>query len=218
MNLSRKKIIAKEFLIILSCLIILPCIVFVGTYFYDFKIKSDLNKLRELKTNIYNEIQSLQQQSLQINHKISEQKKFYSKIKENGTYERSYKSFQDELWKHFESLRKSDSIIFKWNNVWNDSLIEQLKNLGYTNPEEFNMFIFENTLDSIELYAIEKINTNKIKISIIINEIKYKESKLFDNNRRIRYMLLTMLFTIIIAYPFRFIVLSIIWSFKTLKL
>jgi hypothetical protein len=211
MKLNKKKIIAREFLILLSCIII-SGIAFIGVYPYNFVIQSKIEKLEKTTIPLTYEIDSLESS---INEKLSKQKWYYNENEKKNTIG-SYKSYS-ELWGRLEYIQKSDSIIFKWDNVWNKDLIRIIKEIGFNTAQDFDKFIFDNSLNPDELKKMEKIDLIKTEVSKIRNEIRSKEDKLLNIADQIYFTLLVLLVTGIIAFPIRFLFYSIKWSIRTLK-
>jgi peptidoglycan hydrolase CwlO-like protein len=211
MKLKRKKIIAREFLILLSCVLI-SCISFIGIYPYNFAVELKIDKFEKSINHLTDEIKSLENS---ISSKLSKQKWYYNENEKRNSIGR-YNSYS-ELWKRLENIQKSDSIVFKWNYVWNTDLIRIIKEIGFETSMDFDKFIFDNTLNSNELKILEKIENKKTEITNINNKNRNKENKIMNINDQINFALLFLVITGIIAFPMRYLFYSIKWSIRTIK-
>jgi len=211
MKLNRKKIIAREFLLLLSCFLI-SGIAYIGVYPYNYVIRLKVDKLEISINPLTDEIQSLEKP---VNAKLSKQKWFYDEnLKRDATS--GYNSYS-ELWKRLEYLQKSDSIIFKWNNIWDTDLKNLIKEIGFNNVKDFDKFISDNSLKTDELKTIEKVDSIKTEIANIKSQIRIIENKGLDIKDQLNFALLFLLITGIIAFPIRYLIYSIKWSIRTLN-
>lgn len=209
MELNRKKIVAKELLIFFGCLLIFG-IALLGTYSYNFVIKNSINNIENSISSLANEIEKLE---TTITPKLSQQKWFYDKWKENSNFQ-SYESYA-KMWEKLEYYHKMDSIEHKWNNVWNKKIIDFNKDLGFKTSQEFNHFIFNNSLTTDDLEIKEKADSIRTEISVLKSQIKEKNHKIIK--KQINFALIFLIIAGIIAYPIRIIYHTIVWSIKTLK-
>ncbi len=121
MTLNLKKIIAREFLIltIVSFLVIL-C--FISTYLYNYYHQTQIEKIVEKISERRTFYASL---SSTFDNKINQQKWLSSVLLEeygesnNAEYT---KESIETIWKTLSELAQSDSIKYRWEYTWNDSL------------------------------------------------------------------------------------------------
>ena len=209
MELNKKKIVAKELLIFFGCLLIFG-IALLGTFSYNFVIKNSINNTENSISSLANEIKKLE---TTITPKLSQQKWFYGKWKENSNLQ-SYDNYVI-IWKRLEYLHKKDSIEHKWNNIWDATVINFTKNLGFKTSKEFNDFIFQNSLTIYDKEIKEKADSIRTKITVLKGQIKEKNHKLIK--KQINFALIFLIIAGIMAYPIRIIYNTIVWSVKTLK-
>jgi len=211
MKLSRKKKIAREFLLLLSCVLI-SGLAFIGTYPYNFAINSKLDKLEKDVTHLTNEIDSLEKT---FNAKLSKQKWFFNEW-QNDANLADYENYT-VIWERLEYLHKKDSIEYKWNNVWAKTVLDFNRSLGFKNPIQFEKFINDNSLNDIDLKNSTKVSSNQSEVNDIKLEIRNKKNKILDIGDQLNFALLFLVIAGIIAFPVRFLFYSIKWSIKTLK-
>ena len=211
MKLNRKKIIAREFLLLFSCFII-SGIAYVGTYPYNYVIELKADKLEKSIIPLTVEIQSIEKP---INAKLSKQKWFYEKWQENSNLV-DYDSISD-FWKRLEYLHKEDSIEYKWNNVWGKPVLDFNRSLGFKSPSQLDKFINDNSLDNNELNTLKKADPLKSKLVEIENQIRDKKNKMLELKDQLNFALLFLIITGIIAFPIRFLYNAIRWSVRTLN-
>lgn len=209
MELNKKKKIAREFLFFLSCVLI-SGIAFVGTYSYNYVVKSKVGKLEKKIILLKDSISELEKP---IDTKLSKQKWFY---KENLKRDVVYGSYS-KLWERLEYLHKSDSIVFKWNNVWNVELKKMVKEVGFENVQEFDKFIKDNSLNLEELEIKAKTDFLQTQIVEFENQIKLQKHKIMDITKQFNFALLILAIIGIVVFPIRCIYYAVKWSIKTLK-
>ena len=213
MNKRVKKIIAREFLILLV-LIVLTSLVFVCVYPYNSyqknkieKIDSSINEKEKLTENLHKS----------VNEKIKEQEWFYEKVSSEFDITNSEYSELKTLWPILQRIAENDSTEYRWNNKWEKSLIDFHKSIGFKNGKELEAFIEKNSIssnDSIQLKKSEKIRAEIGKLKEQRTELKYKT--LNDNDKLdlvggIGLALFGILFIL------RYLIYAVKWSLRTLK-
>jgi hypothetical protein len=167
MELTTKKRIAKEVLLLLSS-VVLALFTFMMVYPYNWYCSSKSDEVQKHISAL-----TIQSDSLisQYNSKLKQQQWFYdANLKESGkVVEFNYL----ELWNRLETLYNSDSIEYKYNNVWNKGLIEIFEKIGFQNSQEFNHFIKTNifTQDDID----NKLKSDEINSEV--SKLKYNKQK-----------------------------------------
>lgn len=225
MKLKIKQFFAKEFLILFS-LLLLSGFAFVGTYLYNYALKAKVINYENALLNRVDEIESLQNQNLEIlqnNSKILQQKWLFKKLEELDATNYTYYS---SLWKELESLQKSDSLALKLKTMKKSKeILEDLEAIGFKSIEDFDKFIFENSLTDSELKIINENNirtttiTDSIRVELfsIKVEISKFEDKIMDRMQQLKLAFIIFCLLGIIAYPVRFVYKAVKWSFQTLK-
>lgn len=211
MKLNRKKIIAREFLLLMVCIFI-SVIAFVGIYPYNHVIKSKVDKIEKKIIPLANELQEIEEP---INAKLSKQKWFYEKWQENSNLV-DYKNYS-EIWEKLEYLHSKDSIKVKWNSVWAEPVLNLIKSLDFKNPTQFDKFIEDNSLNRDELDKIQVADNIRSEISDYKNQIESINYNLLDIDDQFNFALFILVIAGIIAFPIRYLYYSVRWSIKTLK-
>ncbi len=112
MKLQTKKIIAREFLLLLTCIGV-ALIVFPFTLLYNSLKESNLDKIQnEINLNVKN--------NQNLNHsydkKFETHAWFYNKINEKLDLSNSKYNDPDKLWKRLNTLIQKDSLEDKYEN------------------------------------------------------------------------------------------------------
>lgn len=211
MELRTKKIIAREFLVTLTCLLV-SFLFFIGTIIYNYRLESQ-------RTDILNEIEIKTQLTDSLTRpykeKLDNQEWFYTEAKNKeaqGDYENS-----QQLWTRLTSLSKADSVIYKWDNVWSKELKEVLREIGFKDGKAFNSFIGKNILSDEESKSFDRIRTLKEEINTLNEKSKNLDYKQFDKDNQIESSLAILLIIGIIGFPIRYFIYAIRWSYRVLK-
>lgn len=211
MKLNKKKIIAKEFLILMVCALVFV-LAYIGTLPYNYFINSKIDNLQNETQPIKDSIETL---TKSFSDKIDKQKWFFDeseKLNATGSY-----NTYTELWDRLEYLEKADSIQYKWENVWTSDLKEIIQNIGFSNGNQFEQFIESNSLST------DEINQNNSAISLnneldkIKSRIRTEKYKVLDAEEKTEFALACLIIFGILSYPLRYLFYAIRWSIKTLK-
>jgi hypothetical protein len=226
MKLKVKKIIAREFLILIATITI-SFITFLCIYAYNHYYQ---NKLASL--TLKNSAKRLVWDSLTniTNAKTKKQLWFSSIYYANynfSTPERKLEFFTDsglpifgksqnlKVFERLIDLDKKDSLILFFSN--NNSFIEFGKLYKFKTPSDFKYFVNENTITSADLENLKKSN-------IILNEIRDLEIEKINTQNKIispkdnkHFVILALLYSAIILFLLRYLFYGISWSINTLK-
>jgi hypothetical protein len=211
MKLNKKKIIAKEFLILMVCALVFV-LAYIGTLPYNYFVNSKIDNLQNETQPIKDSIETL---TKSFSDKIDKQKWFFDeseKLNVTGSY-----NTYTELWDRLEYLEKADSIQYKWENVWTSDLKEIIQNIGFSNGNQFEQFIESNSLST------DEINQNNSAISLnneldkIKSRIRTEKYKVLDAEEKTEFALACLIIFGILSYPLRYLFYAIRWSIKTLK-
>lgn len=210
MKLSAKKVIAREFLIFLSC-IILAFFIFLGTILYNYIFYQKSNMVKDLVESISNKADSLEYDYVV---KSNSQQVYYNAFTER--FEFGDKG-RIEFWNRSEELIRNDSLIYLWNNRWNSVIKESFKEIGYSNVNDLVEFIRINSHTSQEIRNKSAADSLKNEIRKLNQEIRYYKSRSLYTNEENILGLISLTILAIIAFPLRYGVLSVRWSIRTLK-
>ena len=210
MNIKTKKIVAREFIFIVSILS-LGILTFLFIYPYNYyngiqaNNKSDLIRRNHSVADKINDVFKL---------KIEKQEWFFKKMTEyfNIDYNNS-----EMLWARNERLLKADSLKIKWL-TWNNEIKIPFMKMGFNSYVSMEEFIKANSLNTEEL-------KNKIKydsLQHVINKL-YDEKRTIKNNilsyTQQKELALKVIFAlIIILFVLRYLIYGTLWSIKTLKI
>jgi hypothetical protein len=211
MNTQTKKIVAKEFLLTIIT-IFLSLLFYLSLYTWNFYFKY---QTRKIEKNI--EQLSISCDSLMNPYttKIENQKWFF----ESMSKEYNITNFNDykEYWLRTEYLQSVDSISIRWNSIWDNSIIDYFKKLGFNNCDSLNKFILQNTITISDL----ENKSNAEKTQQEIDTLKYKlqsiGKKVLEKNDMIQFSLFFLIAIVFILFILRYIYKAIVWSLKTLK-
>ena len=208
-NTNNKKILAREFVFFIICLItFILSFLFIFPYNYITQNQS-ANLVEEIsKKNTY--IDSLQD----INIKKTETQKYFT-----NNYIKEFDGVSDsetntELWNILERIVKADSVKYKWKNKWEKTLVNFNIKMGYKSPEEFTKFIKSNLISSSDLELIEK---NKKEIKFLKSQQLEKQNDFIEINEQFRISLFVLLISFFILFIIRYLVYGTKWSLKVLK-
>lgn len=209
MNLRGKKIIAREFIFFISCILI-SILTFSSIYLYNHLIQREIEDIQneiisntKIKDNIIRQIE--QKRERQISYTKAYQKEFNFS---NETIKSS------EIWQMLYLDVKNDSIEYKWNNIWSEKLLNFEKNFGIQSPKELSEFISFNTVNIKNIKLSEKI---KNEIQLLKNQRNFNFRKTIDSFKQFEITKNIFYFSIFILFILRYIIIGIIWSFKILK-
>ena len=212
MNLRTKKILAREFLLIIICIVI-SSFGFLGVMAYNGFQNRLLKKLLVEKLFFLNKIQNLEST---YTLKIRNQKRFYDESVKNNWHTRDWDYLN--LWNKLQTLKKSDSINYQWKNLYGEEFQEIVKNqFGIQNGKDFENFIGNNSLTKKDNRSQIEIITINSTLKKINDQIKIRQKKVFQKNEKMEFAFMCLFILGTILFPVRYLLYGIIWSLKTLK-
>ena len=213
MKISIKKIIAREFLILIV-VVVCGSLCFLCTYPYNYHIKKEIEKLNtkiSRKTILKDSLKATyfekqEKQDWYLNNFINEFSIYKSRTSE-------------KLWKRTQILTNNDSIKILWENTWSKDkqIISFFNKIGFSNPIELQNFIKDNSF-----LKLEKINKNQTislekEIQNLNNSKIDKIHKVLSYNKQIEFLKNSVCLLFIILFGLRYIFYASKWSLKTLK-
>lgn len=211
MQLKFKKIIAREFMVTLGCLLI-GCLFIFAIQIYNYRLDSQQGDIFSEK---YVKIHLVDSLTKPYKPKLDNQEWFFEKAKfyyAQGDYENS-----DQLWTRLAYLFQTDSVINKWENVWDNSLKEVLQEIGFENGKAFNSFIEINSLSDEESKSFEEVRTINEEIYQLNEKSKYIGFRKFDYDDQVESTSILLLIIGTICFPIRYLIYAIRWSYQVLK-
>lgn len=156
--------------------------------------------------------------SLSYKSKLEKQNWFYEKFSNyydlvgDTIFNTRYK-----LWKRLDYLALNDSINHKWEQVWDNDLLEFNKEIGFSNPEAFHSFIEENRISKIDSSNYDSSLAITAEIAALSKSKNDNESKILSYNEQTKFGLNASMMFFIILFGFRYFFYSLKWSFITLN-
>jgi hypothetical protein len=213
MRLTTKKILAREFLILIF-LTLFSIICGLLTFPYNTFRKLQIYSINK---EIYSQKGKMDSLSTSYNKKLINQKNFYNESFEALSAEYQLDS-SEATWNDLTKSYIADSIIYFYENKWDKKVVKFLQSKGFNNGETFKKFVGENIFsknDSINYSRSKKI---EMKILELKNQSNIYNNKIlsFKEQLNISFLIFMILFSI--AFPIRFLILGIKWSIETIKL
>lgn len=186
---------------------------FLGTFPYNYIIASKIDNLEKDKQSIKQGIDSL---SGPFSIKTDTQKWFYSEcVKHKAT---GGNKTYTELWEILEHKAKVDSIQYSWDNGWSNDITETIQEIGFSTGLEFEQFIESNSLSTDEITQAQSAEPLNVQLRKIKTRIRTEKYKALDSNERMEFALVCLMLIGILLFPLRFLIYSIRWSIRTIKL
>ena len=213
MKLTTKKIIAREFLT-LTLVLSIGLILFLCTYPYNaFK----RNQVENKSTEISDKSKKVDTLLLSFKNKIDQQKWFFDKYSNHWDISGDKINTPDKLWKRLDFLALNDSIKYKWQNVWDKELLAFNKEIGFSNPDEFQSFIDKNRISKIDSSNYDSSLAINSEIALLTKNKNDYESEILSYNEQTEFGLKAIIISFIILFGFRYLFYSLKWSLKILK-
>lgn len=212
-SIKTKRIIAREFLFLISCLFIV-LITFVSILVYNKYLEKKITDNEKTINKIRDNPNPL---TISYNNKIEQQTKFVNNLYFflNNKRITITADQRNKLWRKLCSSALHDSIDFKWTNKWRPQLTLPIEKQGFNTPSKFKNFILENTPTEKEFNSFKKENITVYQAEMEITNLKNKKS---DYNKDLHYILInTLLFSFLILFILRYIFIGIMWSFRILR-
>lgn len=213
MNINTKKLLAREFLILILCLSI-GILYFLAVYPYNYFRQSQINSL----TKEISEKKSLSYSlSKSIRQKTEKQYWYTYKYKSKFDIEEDAAKLRNEMWNYLEKLSKSDSLKIKWQNSLNKDLVAFDIELGFDTPEKFQSFIVDNIISQDDIEKNQKSIKVDSEINMLYKKIEDNSKKIIDVTNQLKGSYCAFFISAIIFFLLRYIFYGINWSIKTLK-
>jgi len=210
MKLTTKKIIAREFLILMLVLA-LGLISFFCTYPYN---AFERHQVEKKSTEILEKSKLADSLSFSFKSKLDKQEWFYKQFTNNiSDYYKSYKEF----WERLDYLALKDSIKFKWEKVWEKDIVSFNKEMGFPNPEALHAFIENNRINKIDSSNYDSSLAINSEVDLLSKSKKDNERKILSYNDQTAFGIKALIICFIILFGLRYLLYSIKWSLKTLK-
>lgn len=211
MKLNKKKIIAREFLILMVCALVFG-LAYLGTLPYNYFVNSKIYNLENESQSLRDSIETL---TKSFSDKIEKQKWFYEKSNEKVNY--GERKNETEVWQRWSELEKVDSIDILWSNRWDVELRKIFNDLGFENSKELKQFIKSNSLSTDEINQNNSVISLNDELDEINSRIRTEKYKVLDADEKTEFALACLIIFGILSFPLRYLIYAIRWSIKTLK-
>uniref|UniRef100_UPI00404943BC hypothetical protein n=1 Tax=Gelidibacter sp. TaxID=2018083 RepID=UPI00404943BC len=196
-----KKIIAREFLFLLTTLVLIG-LTFIGLKIYNASRERKIESIKTEAKLVENKYKSFLSQPLKTKDSTLNQSclnriiDFYKANKEVVNYNAIYKNFPE---------LKSDSVLlnasFDYNATINSGKYKSLKEVNLKFPEFF--IVNKSDIDSLSYY--------KAQIELLQKDIT------FSTNDILNYLYVVGFWLLIIAFGLRYLFYSTKWAIQTIK-
>lgn len=205
MHIQVKKIIAREFLMLLGCFIIVT-LTFIVLLILNFNYNRKIIKSETLIAKHYQIQDSL---SKEFAKEAQQQVAFTKHV--NGSLSAEYAAYSNlELWNRFKDLVKKDSLENKWNS-WDTAHKNPFLTYHINSAHELETFINKN----IPNLSLQNYNDSVLRS---FGRIKSKqEEQVFTQEEKSHYSLIAFLIAFSLLIGLRYLIYGIKWSLKTLK-
>ncbi len=213
MQLHTKKVIAREFIILLIT-IFLVIGAFAGTYIYN---SLQNNQTLQLDDAIVKKTAFAEGLAKPYKLKMKNQQWFYDKNNEIVDLTHTEINSPYKLWQRLDYLAATDSIQIKLDSVWTPEIKELLVTIDFDNPQKLIAFIDKNRLtesDSADFSRSTAIYTEIEKVKKV--KATYK-AKLFSFDKQVNFAGWILCITLIVLFGLRYLFYAIGWSVRILK-
>jgi hypothetical protein len=202
-----KKIIAREFLFILSIAFLLT-LVFIGFKIYNASQKKKIESIRTQTLLLENNYQRFLSQPLKIKDSILNQSTL-NKIIEFYKTNNEVKSY-NVIYNKFPQL-KNDSLLlnasFEYNATINSGKYKSLKEVNLKFPEFF--IINKSDIDSLGNF--------KIQIELLQKDTTKHDNSIFSTNDILNYLNVFGFWLLIVVFGLRYLFYATKWAIQTIK-
>jgi predicted RND superfamily exporter protein len=208
-----KKIIAKEFLILISVIIIgITCIVFtfINNLYWKKRVKNlqiEIKKKGREVTKLVNPLYS----------KIKQRNWLYYQLNITENLGKSKYNTPSKLWKRFNELALSDSLSFRYNNEWGSRIKGIFAEIGFSSPKQLQNFIETNRINNNDNLKNKKAENIKKEIEVQNTQLNYYYSKMMNSEEQNQYLMWCMLISFLVFFILRYVYYGVKWSINTLK-
>lgn len=247
MKIERKKILAREFLLLISCSVI-GVLFFFFTNLYNYFKNSELNRINTeilfkeiLSDSLINSFKKKQETQVFIREKLYEHKFSLENPKNNWTLTKVNRNnnLREEIERiqKFEKFLNSHEIYYSANENLTDfdtslSVLSAQFKINFESEESYKPFAerikvykiqsFQNVLKNNQITRNDILNRDKSLELTRENNLLYKKvdvlkSSMFDSAQKINLTLIIFVVAILIFFPLRYLYYTIVCSIKTLK-
>jgi len=213
MNKKIKKIIAREFLLLLA-LILLSALIFVCVFPYNSYQENRIEKINKKLIEREKLNDSLHKS---VNEKIKKQEWFFEKISSEFDISNSEYSELKTLWPILQRIAENDSTEHRWNNKWEKSLIDFHKSIGFKKGKDLQIFILNNSITSKDSIQLNKSNEIQKEITELSKQKIELKNRIFQYSEKRNFIIGISAILFGILFVLRYLFYGIKWSIKELN-
>ena len=213
MNLKVKKIIAREFIFLISIItgvILLYFATFLYNFFYLAQIKSIEHQIvekRQLSDSLANRYR------IKDNTQTWLHSEFINSFNviDNPNYTRT------EMWKGLYRLAKADSIELKWNTTWKDNVREFFLSIDMNSPGKVERFIERNYIYPQDISNYKRSQNINMEITVLNDKQNKFYRNILSRSQQYSFAVSASLVLFIFAFLVRYTLYGIRWALIVLK-
>lgn len=207
----KSKFIAREFLILVG---IIPCLV-MGYFYYSTK-KKNIEKDIISNQNTYDSVMNIfGPHNREYYRRLTDREPFYVKVfnyKDNPEYP-SY-SYDISIWKYLEKLYRKNELDYSNYTNFSSDIKAHLKLIGINSIEELKEAVDYVYISPEYDKKNEELKTQRDKLT---SKISFLKKNKINDTRILNYLKSISIWYISIIFIFRYFLLALIWSIRTLK-
>jgi hypothetical protein len=212
-DISRKKKLAREFLLFLLTFIICGLTYLTIIIYNSLQQKKSNDLLEEIAIH-KSTADSLVEK---YNQKVRKQKWYFNKYNKVWDMSDSAINSYQKWWKHNLKFRDIDTLSIAWSTIWNNEQIAFEKSIGFESPKSLNKFLIDNSISSIDIQNRDSARM----ISKEIESMKSTEYKarysIIEPPEQLLYTVYAFLISIGALFVLRYLFYAVRWSVRTLQ-
>lgn len=213
MELRRKKIIAREFLILMGCIGI-AALCYVGLLLWNWHY---INR----QTNIDKEIADKKSRVKELlgvfERKSANQHWFYDKLNERWDMGPANSESIQRRWARWEQRATMDSIPILYEKLWPKGRKRWYSKIGFSNATDLGQFIRDNSISKEDKQDTLEAGNISLEILELQNESNSLYRKTIYPENVLPFTLNAFIISLIVSFPFRFLVKAIRWSIRVVR-
>lgn len=214
MELRRKKIIAREFLILMGC-IGMGFVFYGSTFLYNAYFDHKKSSIEKDRTQKQIEISDLR---ATFEKKQAKQSWFFDQEKQlfDLDFPRNTENIK-VVWTYWENLEQHDSIPIYYDKIWNDKTRKLYGKIGFGNSKALSSFIRENMITKEDQEHLSKANQVGAEENALWSQYWRLNAHILSQEEQLQYTLRASLYLLFVAFPLRFLINAIRWSIRVVR-
>jgi hypothetical protein len=213
MKLNSKKIIAKEFLVLLSVIVITLLMFFCTELYNAFKFHQldKINSTISFKTKL--------SKDLAHNYAFKSEKRiwFFKKFSNEFNIIDTKYDTNEKVWGRLEYLAKKDSIKHKIEKEWTSEMTNFIFSLGFSTPLKFKKFIEDNSENSNDINQYKESKRIQIEVKNLEIEKLNLSKEIIIKKDQINIIKYTFIVLVGFFFILRYLFYGVKWSVKILN-